>query len=121
MTSFGGPIPREELEFVANTLVFILAGVVIGGRIYESSHDGSNLIQAQDWGYALLLWVYLTVSLLQLRAPPCIVFVSRLTHGRSLSAHIECSTDRPGQIDRIVLFLGVQSNRCEESDHESLR
>ena len=103
------------MEFVANTLVFILAGVVIAGRIYESSHDGSHLIQAQDWGYALLLWVYLTVSLWQLRASPCVVSTSWLTYGRSLSADIECSTG--GQIDRIVLFLGVHFDRYEESDH----
>lgn len=53
---------REELEFIANTVVFLLSGIVIAGRIYDSSQGHLKLIEARDWGYTLLLWVYLTVS-----------------------------------------------------------
>lgn len=52
---------REELEFIANTLIFVLSGVVIAGRIYESANSSEKLIEPSDWGYTLLLWVYLTV------------------------------------------------------------
>ncbi len=52
---------RDELEFVANTVVFLLAGIVIAGRIYDSSRGATKIIEARDWGYTLLLWVYLTV------------------------------------------------------------
>ncbi len=57
-------IYREELEFIANTLIFILAGVIIAGNIYQSEHSvGATIqIQARDYGYAFLLWVVLIVS-----------------------------------------------------------
>jgi len=61
---------REELEFVANTIIFILAGIVIAGRIYTSAHDSQGYIRAADWGYALLLWVYLTVHPISASSPP---------------------------------------------------
>ena len=55
---------REELEFIANTLIFILAGVIIAGNIYQSEHSvGAPLqIQGRDYGYAFLLWIVLVVS-----------------------------------------------------------
>ena len=52
---------RQELEFVANTLVFVLSGVIIAARIYNSEHTSESLIQPRDYGYAVLLWVYLNV------------------------------------------------------------
>ena len=86
--------------------MFILAGVVIAGRIYESSHGGSNLIQAQDWGYALLLWVYLTVSRLQLRASRHITLTSWLTRGKTLSAHVKRSTGTGQSQGQCLLEMG---------------
>ena len=55
---------REELEFIANTLIFILAGVIIAGNIYLSQHTPDSPVQiaGQDYGYAILLWVVLLVS-----------------------------------------------------------
>lgn len=54
---------REELEFIANTLIFILAGVIIAGNIYQSEHsvDTPLQIQGRDYGYAFLLWIVLVV------------------------------------------------------------
>ncbi|KAL0027925.1 hypothetical protein WJX79_003037 [Trebouxia sp. C0005] len=51
----------EELEFIANTLIFVLTGVIIAGNIYQSEHTVSATvqIQARDYGYAFLLWVVL--------------------------------------------------------------
>ncbi|KAL0054936.1 hypothetical protein WJX82_004786 [Trebouxia sp. C0006] len=51
----------EELEFIANTLIFVLTGVIIAGNIYQSEHSvGATIqIQARDYGYAFLLWVVL--------------------------------------------------------------
>ena len=54
----------EELEYVANTLVFVLAGVIIAGNIYQSSAENLSHIRGVDYVYALLLWVYLLVSAL---------------------------------------------------------
>ena len=52
----------EELEYVANTLIFVLAGAIIAGNIYDSSRDHTPThIEGQDYLYALLLWVYLLV------------------------------------------------------------
>lgn len=53
---------REELEFLANTLIFVLSGVIITGKIWESSTTKADYIQPADYGYAVLLWVYLLVS-----------------------------------------------------------
>ncbi|KAK9791813.1 hypothetical protein WJX73_006506 [Symbiochloris irregularis] len=52
----------EELEFIANTLIFVLSGAIIAGNIYEGSKkDNPNSIRGVDYLYALLLWVYLLV------------------------------------------------------------
>ena len=48
---------------MANTLIFVLSGVIITGKIWESSASGTGLIQAADYGYAVLLWLYLLVRL----------------------------------------------------------
>ena len=54
---------REELDFIANTLIFILAGVIIAGNVYLSQHSDSSLtIRGREYGYAFLLWVVLIVS-----------------------------------------------------------
>lgn len=58
---------REELEFLANTLIFVLSGVIITGKIWESSTTKFDYIQPADYGYAVLLWVYLVVSILYLQ------------------------------------------------------
>ena len=65
-------VSRHELEFVANTVVFVLSGVIIAARVYNSEHTAQSLIQPQDYGYAFLLWVYLTVCpvVSQYRPPP---------------------------------------------------
>lgn len=54
---------REELEFVANTLIFVLSGALITSRIWESATEHAvNDIHPADFAYAILLWVYLLVS-----------------------------------------------------------
>ena len=55
---------------MANTLIFVLSGVIITGKIWESSASGTGLIQPADWGYAVLLWLYLLVRLRA--ACPCV-------------------------------------------------
>ena len=54
---------REELEFIANTLIFVLSGALITSRIWESATvHAVNDIHPADFAYAILLWVYLLVS-----------------------------------------------------------
>ena len=62
MRPYGCTECRGVHERLANTLVFIVAGAIIAGRIYKSSKDDGASIQSKDWAYAFLLWVYLTVS-----------------------------------------------------------
>ena len=61
---------REELEFIANTLIFVLAGVIIAGNIYQSEHSSASPfeIKGRDYGYAVLLWVVLLVSIVLIPA-----------------------------------------------------
>lgn len=44
------------IEFVGNTLVFTLAGCILGIRLYEQDN-----ITAQDWGFVLLNWMAVNV------------------------------------------------------------
>ena len=46
---------------MANTIIFVLSGVIIAGRIYNSELATGTLIEPADYGYAFLLWVYLNV------------------------------------------------------------
>ena len=53
---------REELEYIANTLVFVLSGVIIAGKIYVVESTTSTVsVSGPDYGYLILLWVYLLV------------------------------------------------------------
>ena len=62
---------REVLEYVANTLIFVLAGVIISNRVHTSSQGEGAIVHALDYAYALLLWVYLLVR------PPGLAFCWR--------------------------------------------
>ena len=69
-------VNREVLEYVANTLIFVLSGVIISNRVHTSSVGESADVKALDYAYALLLWVYLLVRLppppsLPYPMPPC--------------------------------------------------
>ena len=58
---------REELEYIANTLIFVLSGALITSRIWESATVHSvDDIRAVDFAYAILLWVYLLVGTIPL-------------------------------------------------------
>lgn len=65
---------REELEYIANTLIFVLSGVIIVGKIWESSSTSADDIRPADYGYAILLWFYLLVSFFRdaLQNPWCL-------------------------------------------------
>lgn len=75
----GKKTPCPAREYVANTLIFVLAGVIISNRVHTSSVGQSALVNAPDYGYALLLWVYLLVRALPLHGP------------RSIRAHLNAS------------------------------
>lgn len=49
------------MEYVANTPIFVLSGVIIAAKIYVNSVGEANDIVPIDYGYAVLLWVYLLV------------------------------------------------------------
>ena len=44
---------------MANTLIFVLSGVIISNRVHTSSQGEGAIVHALDYAYALLLWVYL--------------------------------------------------------------
>eukprot|EP00884_Botryococcus_braunii_P023322 jgi/Botrbrau1/9674/Bobra.0201s0008.1 len=51
----------ETLEYVANTLIFILSGIIIAAKIYTNSIGTEDNIKPIDYGFAVLLWVYLLI------------------------------------------------------------
>ncbi|KAK9814099.1 hypothetical protein WJX72_000644 [[Myrmecia] bisecta] len=53
----------EELEFIANTLIFVLAGAIIAGRIYADhvTANRASAVHAVDWAWAIALWLFLLV------------------------------------------------------------
>ncbi|MCO5555571.1 hypothetical protein L7F22_009116 [Adiantum nelumboides] len=48
----------EMVAYIANTLIFILSGVVIAEYILKSR----NSIEGQDWGYLALLYIFLQIT-----------------------------------------------------------
>ena len=50
----------EFIEYVANTVIFFLAGSIVASRIFCGT-SGDCLIQGQDWGWAFLLYVLVYV------------------------------------------------------------
>lgn len=48
----------DMVAYIANTLIFILSGVVIAESILKSH----NTIEGQDWGYLVLLYIFLQLS-----------------------------------------------------------
>ncbi|XP_024361415.1 sodium/hydrogen exchanger 8 isoform X2 [Physcomitrium patens] len=48
----------EMISYIANTLVFLLSGVVIAESILRSQ----DKIQGRDWGYLLLLYLFVQIS-----------------------------------------------------------
>ncbi|CAI5516184.1 unnamed protein product [Closterium sp. Naga37s-1] len=48
----------EMVSYISNTLIFVLSGVVIS----ESILQNSNYIKGADWGYMILLYVFVQLS-----------------------------------------------------------
>jgi hypothetical protein len=71
---------RETLEFVANTLIFVLTGVIIAAKIYTNSRGTANDIVGVDYGYAVVLWLYLLV----LRKPALLLHIHSCLKGEGL-------------------------------------
>ena len=54
---------REVTDYLANTLIFLLSGVIIAGRLYAGHQQGSpHVLRGQDYGWAGVLWLLLLVS-----------------------------------------------------------
>ena len=64
----------QFVDWTANSLIFFLSGLIIA---IELDAIGSEVIQAKDWGYAVLLWVLL----LAIRAVMAILFFPLLRLG----------------------------------------
>ncbi|KAJ1697251.1 hypothetical protein LUZ63_005763 [Rhynchospora breviuscula] len=57
---FLSALPREMVAYIANTLIFILSGVVIAdGVLHNDSHFERH---GTSWGYLLLLYVFVQIS-----------------------------------------------------------
>ena len=54
---------REVIEYFANTLIFVISGVIIAGRIYAGHQDSSpHILTGVDYAWAVALWLLLLVS-----------------------------------------------------------
>ena len=97
------------LEYVANTLIFVLAGVIISNRVHTSSQGEGAIVHALDYAYALLLWVYLLVR------PPGLAYtwcegasVHVLDYAYALLLWVYLLVRPPG----LAFFVGVRAPSC---------
>ncbi|DBB05081.1 TPA: hypothetical protein ACH3X3_010345 [Trebouxia sp. C0006] len=52
----------EVIEYFANTLIFVISGVIIAGRIYAGHQDSSpHILTGMDYAWAVALWLLLLV------------------------------------------------------------
>ena len=122
---------REELEFIANTLIFVLSGALITSRIWESATEHAvNDIHPADFAYAILLWVYLLVrpgyraaAVLAAQAHPPVWLCpwSVLKHNSTVSAQHMMIAHQSRIKRRSELQLGpYQSHTCAGHPRPSL-
>ena len=51
------------IEYFANTLIFVISGVIIAGRIYAGHQASSpHILTGMDYAWAVALWLLLLVS-----------------------------------------------------------
>lgn len=65
----------EFIDWAANSIIFFLIGLIIAIEIQEIG--SSEVLESKDWGYAVLLWVFLLI----IRFLMVIVFFPILQHG----------------------------------------
>lgn len=53
-------IHGDMTEYLANTLAFVVVGIIIAGRVYQG-HDDAGMLRARDYGWAVALWLLLLV------------------------------------------------------------
>ena len=52
----------EVIDYLANTLIFVISGNIIAGKIYAGLQSGSPYIfTGRDYGWAVALWLLLLV------------------------------------------------------------
>lgn len=53
---------RNAVESGANTVIFVVCGMLISGRVYRAHQPGGPwLLQGTNYGYAVALWLLLLV------------------------------------------------------------
>ena len=63
VTSLCSVLCREVVDYLANTLIFVLSGIIIAGRVYDGHQAGSPyILTGMDYGWAVALWLLLLVS-----------------------------------------------------------
>ena len=56
------PCLRAAVEFVANTVIFVVCGMLIAGRVYGAHQPGGPwTLQGRDYAFAVALWLLLLV------------------------------------------------------------
>lgn len=54
---------RNAIDYLANTLIFVVSGIIIAGKLYIGHQAGSpHVLTAFDYGWAVALWLLLLVS-----------------------------------------------------------
>ena len=48
------------VEFVANSLAFVMVGILIAAKVYQG-HDELGIPSGNDYGWAVVLWILLLV------------------------------------------------------------
>ena len=53
---------REAIDYLANTLIFVVSGIIIAGKIYQGHQESSPyILTGTDYGWAVVLWLLLLV------------------------------------------------------------
>lgn len=51
----------EMMEYVANTLIFVYTGLKLAVELFDTTNPSSQFINAEEWGYGLLLYIALQI------------------------------------------------------------
>ena len=58
---------REAVDFLANTFIFLVSGLIIASRIYDGHQRGSpHVLTGKDYAWAVVLWLLLLVGVFSL-------------------------------------------------------
>ena len=54
---------REAIDYLANTFIFLVSGLIIASKVYQGHQRGSpHVLVGKDYAWAVVLWLLLLVG-----------------------------------------------------------